>query len=68
MREDYYAGLEDRYFLTFEKAKEQKFVIDFESVPPVTAPKKLGTTSIDSVSLEDIVPYIEWVRYCTVQQ
>jgi len=60
MREDYYAGLEDRYFLTFEKAKEQKFVIDFDSVPPVTAPKKLGITSIDSVSLEDIVPYIDW--------
>ena len=37
MREDYYAGLEDRYFLTCEKAKEQKFVIDFNSVPPVTA-------------------------------
>ena len=55
MREDYYAGLQDRYFLTFEKAKEQKFVIDFDSVPPVTAPKKLGITSIESV-------------YCTVQQ
>ena len=62
MREDYYAGLENRYFLTFEKAKKQKFVIDFYSVPPVTAPKKLGITSIDSVSLEDIVPYIDWVR------
>ena len=61
MREDYYAGLQDRYFLTFEKAKEQKFVIDFDSVPSVTAPKKLGITSIDSVSLEDIVPYIDWV-------
>ena len=62
MREEYYAGLQDRCFLTFEKAKEHKFVIDFDSVPPVTAPKKLGITSIDSVSLEDIVPYIYWVR------
>ena len=62
MREDYYAVLEDRYFLNFEKAKEQKFVIGFKSVPPVTASKKLGITSIDSVSLEDIVPYIYWVR------
>ena len=62
MREDYYAGLEDRYFLTFEKAKEQKFVIDFDSVPPKTVSKKLGITSIDSVSLEDIVSYIDWVR------
>ena len=62
MREDYYAGLEDRYFLTFGKAKDQKFVIDFDSVLPVTAPNKLGITSIDSVSLEDIFPYIDWVR------
>ena len=62
MREDYYAGLQDRYFLTFEKSKEQKVVIDFDSVPPVTAPKKLGIASIESVSLEDIVPYIDWVR------
>ena len=62
MREYYYAGLQDRYFITFEKAKEKKSVIDFDSVPPVTAPKKLGIISIDSVSLEDIVPYIYWVR------
>ena len=55
-------------FLTFEKAKEQKFVIDFDSVPPVTAPKKLVITSIESVSLEDIVPYIDWVIQCTIQQ
>ena len=58
-REDYYAGLGDRYFLTFEKAKEHKFVIYFDSL---TAPNKLGITSIDSVSLEDIFPYIDWVR------
>ena len=62
MREDYYAGMQDRYFLTFEKAKEQEFVIDFDSVPLVTTPKKLGITSIDSVSFEDIFPYIDWVR------
>ena len=62
MREDYYAGLGNRYFLTFEKANEHKFVIDFNSVPPVTAPKKLGIASNDSVSLEGIFPYIDWVR------
>ena len=62
MIEDYYAGLQDRYFLTFEKAKEKKFVIDFDSVSPVTALKKLGITSIDYVSLDYIVPYIDWVR------
>jgi 5-methyltetrahydrofolate--homocysteine methyltransferase len=60
MREDYYAGLEDRYFLTFEQAKEQKFVIDFNDTPPAPTPNKLGITLIDDVNLEDVVPYIDW--------
>lgn len=60
MREDYYAGLEDRYFLTFKQAKEQKVKIDFDAVPPAPAPKKIGITVIDSVKVADIVPYIDW--------
>jgi len=60
MREDYYAGLEDRYFLTFDQAKEQKLVIDFDATPPAPAPKKTGITVIDSVKVADVVPYIDW--------
>lgn len=60
MREDYYAGLEDRYFLTFDQAKEQKLKIDFDVVPPAPAPNTIGVTVIDSVSLQDVVPYIDW--------
>jgi len=60
MREDYYAGLEERYFLTFEEAKEQKLKIDFDAAPPAPAPSELGVTAIENVSLEDIVPYIDW--------
>lgn len=61
MREDYYAGLEDRYFLTYDQAKEQKLVIDFDEAPVAPAPNKPGVTVIDNVSLEDVVPYIDWV-------
>lgn len=61
MREDYYAGLEDRYFLTFEQAKEAKLNIDFDSTPPAPAPRKLGITVIDDVTIADVVPYIDWV-------
>ncbi|KAL3780538.1 hypothetical protein ACHAWO_006306 [Cyclotella atomus] len=61
MREDYYAGLEDRYFLTYSQAKEQKLKIDFDADPPAPTPNTVGVTVIDSVSLEDIVPYIDWV-------
>jgi 5-methyltetrahydrofolate--homocysteine methyltransferase len=66
MREDYYAGLEDRNFLTFEKAKKAKFVIDFDAKPPAPAPNKLGITVIDSVKVADVVPYIDWVRVITI--
>jgi 5-methyltetrahydrofolate--homocysteine methyltransferase len=61
MREDYYAGLEDRYFLTFEQAKEQKIKIDFDNHPPAPVPNKLGVTVIDTVKIADVVPYIDWV-------
>merc|ERR1712085_232694 len=60
MREDYYAGLEDRYFLTFDQAKQQKLVIDFDTVPPAPTPNKIGVHVIDDVKLEDIVPFIDW--------
>eukprot|EP00592_Proboscia_alata_P023875 CAMPEP_0194443776 /NCGR_PEP_ID=MMETSP0176-20130528/126892_1 /TAXON_ID=216777 /ORGANISM="Proboscia alata, Strain PI-D3" /LENGTH=1469 /DNA_ID=CAMNT_0039270071 /DNA_START=276 /DNA_END=4685 /DNA_ORIENTATION=+ len=60
MREDYYAGLEDRYFLTFDQAKEQKFTIDYDADPPAPTPSKVGITVIDDVSLETILPYIDW--------
>jgi 5-methyltetrahydrofolate--homocysteine methyltransferase len=60
LREDYYAGLEDRYFLDFKKAKTQKLVIDFDAHPPAPTPKQVGVNAIDNVSLEDVVPYIDW--------
>lgn len=60
MREDYYAGLEDRYFLTFEQSKEQKLKIDFDASPPPPTPNKLGLTVMDNVTLEDVVPFIDW--------
>ena len=66
MREDYYAGLEDRYFLTFDQAKKQKFVIDFDAVPPAPAPRKLGITVVGDVKLDDVVPYIDWVCFFEV--
>ena len=60
LREDYYAGLEDRYFLDFDKAKKAKFNIDFDAYPPAPTPNQLGVKVIDNVSLEDVVPFIDW--------
>jgi 5-methyltetrahydrofolate--homocysteine methyltransferase len=61
MREDYYAGLEDRYFLTFEQARGQTLQIDFDASPPAPAPNQLGVTVVDWCKISDVVPYIDWV-------
>lgn len=61
LREDYYAGLDDRYFLTFDEAKEKKHAIDFGVTPPAPAPRTPGVTVIDNVSLKDVLPYMDWV-------
>merc|ERR1712157_91891 len=60
IREDYYAGLEDRYFLSFDDSKKQKQIVDFNAVPPAPTPNKTGISVIDYVSLKDVVPYIDW--------
>jgi cobalamin-dependent methionine synthase I len=65
MREDYYAGLEDRYFLTFNQAKERRKVIDFDESPPAPAPGSMGVTVIDGVKIADIVKFIDWVSIDT---
>ena len=38
-----------------------KIDIDFDAVPVAPQPNKLGVTVIGNVSLEDVVPYIDWV-------
>jgi 5-methyltetrahydrofolate--homocysteine methyltransferase len=60
MREDYYAGLEDRHFLSFQQAKQQKLVIDFDNAPVAPVPEKVGITVVDQVKVADVVPYIDW--------
>ena len=59
LREEHYAGLEDRRFLTFEKARSKKLEIDFAACPPPPAPKMLGTYAV-TYALEDVIPFIDW--------
>jgi 5-methyltetrahydrofolate--homocysteine methyltransferase len=68
MREDYYAGLEDRNFLSFENAKKAKYAIDFDAHPPAPTPNKIGVTVMDSVKIADVVPYIDWVSFVAVSR
>jgi 5-methyltetrahydrofolate--homocysteine methyltransferase len=59
MREDHYASLENRRFLTLPEAIKERKVIDWAAKPPVSAPAKQGTHIIE-MSLEEVVPYIDW--------
>jgi len=60
MREDHYASLEDRVFLSLEKAQAKKLDIDFKAEPPAPPPKQMGVTAITDTTLEDVIPYIDW--------
>jgi len=60
LRQEYYSTVQERKYLTLEKAITKRCNLDFskEVVPPV--PKCLGTTVIDNVSIADVVPFIDW--------
>merc|ERR1711865_500268 len=60
MREEYYAGLEERRLLSYEKAMPKRMKIDWAVTPPVCAPKQLGVQHITGFPLTDVMEYIDW--------
>ena len=60
MREDYYAGLEERNLVTFDAAISDRLKIDWASSPPPASPKQLGVQTEVNFPLEDVVPFIDW--------
>lgn len=60
LREEHYAGLEERAMKTLDQSKRLGCHIDFAERPPAPMPNQLGLTTIDYYSLEDVVPYIDW--------
>jgi 5-methyltetrahydrofolate--homocysteine methyltransferase len=59
LREDYYAGLENRSYLSYSESISNKYKIDFSASPPPNKPMQLGTTVVTK-SLEEVVPFIDW--------
>jgi 5-methyltetrahydrofolate--homocysteine methyltransferase len=59
MREDYFASLDNRSYLSMAEAIKRKFKIDFSAVPPAPAPRQLGVTVVTK-SIEEVVGYIDW--------
>merc|ERR1711871_200226 len=46
IREEYYAGLEERKYLSMPAAQKKKYMIDFDAMPPQPKPNKLGAIVI----------------------
>lgn len=59
MREDYYASLDSRVFLSVQDAIDNRFKIDFVERPPAPAPRVLGVNVVTK-SIEDVIPFIDW--------
>lgn len=61
LREEHYAGQEERHYLVFEKAQSKGLKIDFAKRPPAPAPLKPGVTvTTGKYELDDVLEYIDW--------
>ena len=71
MREEFYAGLEDRKYLTIEQARETalKSATDFTSPEHApTTPKFTGVKALVDVPIADVIDYIDWNPFFQVWQ
>jgi len=59
LREDHYASLENRVFLSLEEARKKRKMIDFKASPPVDAPKN-GGVQVITMELDEVLPFIDW--------
>jgi len=71
MREEFYAGLEDRKYLTIAQARDTALAaaVDFTSPEhaPVT-PKFCGVKALVDVPIADVIDYIDWNPFFQVWQ
>ena len=67
MRQEHYDSLEDRKYLPLDKARAQRFRIDFVNEPPIRPPTFLGTRVL-TYGVEALLPYIDWNPFFAVWQ
>merc|ERR1719149_500152 len=67
MREDFYASLRSRKFLTLDKARAAKLQVDWKEVA-IPKPKLLGTKVYKDYDLKELLPYIDWNPFFQVWQ
>lgn len=68
LREEHYAGQEERHYLTLAKAQSKRKKIDFVARPPAPAPLKPGVTVVTGTyALDDVLDYIDWNPFFQVR-
>eukprot|EP00168_Porphyra_purpurea_P012168 TRINITY_DN3167_c0_g1_i10.p1 TRINITY_DN3167_c0_g1~~TRINITY_DN3167_c0_g1_i10.p1 ORF type:complete len:1184 (+),score=561.79 TRINITY_DN3167_c0_g1_i10:408-3959(+) len=68
LREEHYAGLEERKYVTLKTARERKLEVDFVKLPPVSKPSFLGVKKLVDFPIEKVLPYIDWNPFFQVWQ
>jgi 5-methyltetrahydrofolate--homocysteine methyltransferase len=58
-RERFLNKKSEKRYIDYDVAKRNKFKINFSKEKPIK-PKELGIQVIDDISLEELVPYIDW--------
>ena len=66
MREEYYASLEERTYKTLEVARARAPVIDWAAQPVPKAPTTPGLTTLNDVSIAELIPFIDWTPFFQV--
>merc|ERR550537_700265 len=59
LREEYYATLTEKRWLSIAKAIDKKCVVDFKKYPPMK-PKTTGNVALKKYDLAEIRKYIDW--------
>jgi len=67
LREDHYASLASRKFLSLEKAREHLLKVDWKAAK-VPKPNFCGTKVYADVDLKELLPYIDWNPFFQVWQ
>ena len=67
MREDHYASLASRKFITLEKARSKMLPVEWKANVPMK-PKLLGTKTFNDYPLAELLPYIDWNPFFQVWQ
>lgn len=62
LREHYLKRAKEKEYVSYEDAIQQKYQIDW-NMKTTVKPKQLGVHVLESIPLQDLVPYIDWTPF-----